>query len=438
MFGSQALETAIGFALIFFVIASAASAIVEVISRWLDKRSKDLDAAITGMFTADAPSEAAIQALNAFRMTSIYRTARLAAGRTVSKRMRNRHGPSYLSAKSFADAVTELISTHGMPVLDQCPPMKQRVTALVHEAGDDVLHLKAGLEAWFDETMERLQGAYKRWATAVLFVVGLGLAVIGNVSAVDLGDQLWRDPVTRQVAVDAAARDIAQHSTTAGTATTRIQQLPAVGLPIGWHDTNAWYSARSGLHERVVASHLLGWLLTAVLVMLGAPFWFDALSRLVSLRTAGPRPPASDQDSSSATSLRARGKPGSPAMSGELSRQLARLASGSTGPRTAPIPVPAPPGAPPPGARPGGPDAPPPHQPSFNQPLAPGSFPPPAPAPGTAPRYLPPPVPGPAPGVLPPPPPGTPPGDDPPPDPPPIYPPSAPKPGGSAPPTPPE
>lgn len=35
---------------------------------------------------------------------------------------------------------------------------------------------------------------------------------------------------------------------------------------------------------------LLGWLLTAFAVSLGAPYWFDALSRLISLRTAGIKP----------------------------------------------------------------------------------------------------------------------------------------------------
>jgi hypothetical protein len=39
--------------------------------------------------------------------------------------------------------------------------------------------------------------------------------------------------------------------------------------------------------------------------MLGAPFWFDALSRLVSLRATGAKPPTADHDPAAATSLRA-------------------------------------------------------------------------------------------------------------------------------------
>ena len=34
--------------------------------------------------------------------------------------------------------------------------------------------------------------------------------------------------------------------------------------------------------------HLFGWLLSIAAVSLGAPFWFDTLSRFVNLRGAGP------------------------------------------------------------------------------------------------------------------------------------------------------
>jgi hypothetical protein len=41
-----------------------------------------------------------------------------------------------------------------------------------------------------------------------------------------------------------------------------------------------------------VLLHLPGWLITAFAVSLGAPFWFDTLNRITSIRAAG-RPPES-------------------------------------------------------------------------------------------------------------------------------------------------
>ena len=44
-----------------------------------------------------------------------------------------------------------------------------------------------------------------------------------------------------------------------------------------------------------------GWLLNGLLVTLGAPFWFDLLTKVVSLRNNGPKPPTAQQDPTSAT-----------------------------------------------------------------------------------------------------------------------------------------
>jgi hypothetical protein len=51
MFGSQALETAIGLTLLFFVLATIASGLTETISRILRKRARDLETTIAQMLT---------------------------------------------------------------------------------------------------------------------------------------------------------------------------------------------------------------------------------------------------------------------------------------------------------------------------------------------------------------------------------------------------
>jgi hypothetical protein len=38
----------------------------------------------------------------------------------------------------------------------------------------------------------------------------------------------------------------------------------------------------------VALGHVVGWVLSIAAVSLGAPFWFDTLSRFVNLRGAGP------------------------------------------------------------------------------------------------------------------------------------------------------
>jgi hypothetical protein len=51
---------------------------------------------------------------------------------------------------------------------------------IVREARGELLGIKAGLEGWFDETMGRVEGSYKRWATLWVVLAGLVIAVSAN------------------------------------------------------------------------------------------------------------------------------------------------------------------------------------------------------------------------------------------------------------------
>jgi hypothetical protein len=76
--------------------------------------------------------------------------------------------------------------------------------------------------------------------------------------------------------------------------------LSAVHLPIGWTSAmlkSAWNKVRSFFDGDVVWSRLaelglllLGWLITAGCLSMGAPFWFNLLIQVVNVRRAGVKP----------------------------------------------------------------------------------------------------------------------------------------------------
>ena len=78
------------------------------------------------------------------------------------------------------------------------------------------------------------------------------------------------------------------------------QQLTDLKLPIGWvsNPPQADQDLRLGLPKwenkaevwDTLTYHLLGWLITAVAATLGAPFWFDMLNKIMSIRSAGRAP----------------------------------------------------------------------------------------------------------------------------------------------------
>ncbi|MDQ6716607.1 MAG: hypothetical protein M3Z83_10910, partial [Actinomycetota bacterium] len=245
MFGSQALDTAVGLVLMLLVLATAASSILELVNRLGHKRSRDLQRAVGTLLGGTGGSGAdATAALEAFRRTSVY-AASSSAGSAE---------PAHLSAKSFADATLELAARAGESAERVLPrQLNDRIATLLQEAGNDVLELRAGLERWFDEAMGRLSDAYKRQASFALGILGFVLAVATNASTPDVVARLWTAPVTRE-SVISAAQNVGQGrdaSALADVART-TDALAQLSIPVGWSGGTpggfGWWFG-----------HLLGW-----------------------------------------------------------------------------------------------------------------------------------------------------------------------------------
>ncbi len=86
-----------------------------------------------------------------------------------------------------------------------------------------------------------------------------------------------------------------------------LAKMEADELPIGFSclGQSSLESAPKAILERCVrnvkaktagnwGAKVLGWLITALAVTLGAPFWFELLSRLVNVRGSGPKPTRTD------------------------------------------------------------------------------------------------------------------------------------------------
>lgn len=91
-----------------------------------------------------------------------------------------------------------------------------------------------------------------------------------------------------------------------------LNRLKILGLPMGWNPpavptvfAEQCAATRRTRGDKAVSCTdphfgdvllmILGWMVTAVAASLGAPFWFDALSRLAKLRSAGGRPSDADE-----------------------------------------------------------------------------------------------------------------------------------------------
>jgi hypothetical protein len=296
------VEVVIGLSFMFFLLSIVASATNEAIAGIFKLRARSLEQGIKNLLTGKTnPSRDELDIV-----LELYDHA-LVNGYQKDTRDRPEdasktdfmNGPSYLSSRSFRNAlldVTDLLEATAVPTddplrveelrqavqtkIDTLPAhLKDSLTTIWRSVNKDVEEFREGVERWFDRGMERVSGWYKRRAQVILFVVGMVVAIAINASALTAADRLWKESGLRKGLV--AQVEHQQESTTGRQALTDLKDL---GFPIGWEEENRPDDVGGWLLA------LLGWLITALAVTLGAPFWFDALGKVSNLRAAGAKP----------------------------------------------------------------------------------------------------------------------------------------------------
>jgi hypothetical protein len=195
------------------------------------------------------------------------------------------------------------------------------LTSLLHSAQGDAVVFRQSVEQWYDDAMERVSGWYRRRVQKVLWVLAFVVAFAINADTLQIGKRLWVDPATRTALANQAQAAAATGPTgttgptgptgatgatgatgpTGSTGTeSPIKELRDLPVPLGWHlasgrdDPQGFPIYQKPSMIWALLSKLLGLTLTAVALSLGAPFWFDTLSKIARLRNSGAPPPASD------------------------------------------------------------------------------------------------------------------------------------------------
>lgn len=101
------------------------------------------------------------------------------------------------TAKRFADEVS---ASHARDALARLPnpDLKAALLTLLDEAQGDVRKLRTNVEAWFDHSMDRVQGWYKRKTVVIHLGIAAALAILMNIDALVVLRHLSADPALRQ------------------------------------------------------------------------------------------------------------------------------------------------------------------------------------------------------------------------------------------------
>jgi hypothetical protein len=167
------------------------------------------------------------------------------------------------------------------------PALSAALAKAVREPEARLETFRKAIEGYFDDTMARASGWYKRKVQFVVLILGVLLAIGLNVNTVEVASRLWKEPALRSAVASQATAAVtnAKKETTTPTpqqVADKIDAVKQLNLPVGWGKVNT----PTGFNGW--AGAIAGWLITIAAISLGAPFWFDLLSRLARLRGSGP------------------------------------------------------------------------------------------------------------------------------------------------------
>jgi hypothetical protein len=232
--------------------------------------------------------------------------------------------------------------------------LKQNLIALSQQAvteaqtlDEGVVQLQKQVEVWFDRSMERASGVYRRNAKGIAILIGFAIAIATNADTFHIVNRLSRDTILRNSIVQAADRVIEQTTPISAapisaapisaapisatpSSTTRTPApaidpqpsgLPSSGpnaavpsaassaaltanlqevknavntsiegllLPLGWNETNIQQQTLENADWRIPwLRSILGWLVTGIAISMGANFWYDLLGKVIRVRNTG-------------------------------------------------------------------------------------------------------------------------------------------------------
>jgi len=359
------LDIAIGLVTVFLVFSIVVSGINEWLAQLFARRGEFLRIGLQRLISDGAIYR---RVLHHPLVGSLYRE-RAAKGKP----------PSYIDPNSFAMAIADVLlararasqpdalaahprlSVDALRVALRTPalagsPVAYSLGPIIDRADNDLGAALKGIEAWFNSGMDRVSGWYKARTRLVLFWVGLVLAALCNVDAIEITGTLNRSPALRSSLVDtatgivetgkvgnvtvadlrdraptqeewqsmrpvlenmrnasatlpigyaclgaafAAPQTVAKLTGDAGAANTAPANAPAKDAAKEATPRTVWTACAEQMTRAATSGSaangllkLLGWILTAAAGTLGAGYWFGLLTKAINIRGTGPKPGA--------------------------------------------------------------------------------------------------------------------------------------------------
>jgi hypothetical protein len=321
MFGSTILDTVIGLILVFFVISTICSSMFTFISKRLNMRGRLLAGSLE-KWLGETVYEVVMNH-PMVRESTIYR-------KFGGQDLEYKYQPDWVDPKYFSQAFADLL-VKAKATSDPTKLLPAELSGTVQYFLDqldknvyqNVEELAEDIEKWFDGRMYNLTELFREYSRVWLAGIAIGVTLFFNLNTIAVSQALWQGPTLRAAVVEAAGSQVSigasdsnveintegiplgeegtedapspQASPEEERNPVQIfqEELNVLDLPVGWteQELDVFYLpsflAQTTDADRASMnwfSMVMGWILTVLAVMLGAPFWYTVLTNLVSIR----------------------------------------------------------------------------------------------------------------------------------------------------------
>ncbi len=309
MFGSNMIEVAVGLTFFYVLLALICSTINEWIVTLVKLRSKNLEKGIKALLQDPTHKELAQAVYDHPLITGLAKKG---------------YKPSYISSKNFTRVLLDVIKQTDPEKLEDGQEdfrknikrmkdgkLKKSLMLLADEAGDDIIQARRNIEIWYDDSMERISGWYKRRVRRVILAIAFVVTISMNADTFQIANTLYKNADLRKSVVsyvDQTSQQVSQQTESSDGISTLLHKVDAMQLPIGWNKASitpqmdvkqtgnqADSKPTFWAYLKLWLLKVMGLLFTTFAASQGAPFWFDVLNKLNSLRGSGGRPKTADE-----------------------------------------------------------------------------------------------------------------------------------------------
>ncbi|WP_017663228.1 hypothetical protein [Baaleninema simplex] len=224
--------------------------------------------------------------------------------------VRDKDSPAYQKFAQIIESLPDLPE----PVQRSLNALTSRIKTTKNNVEEEVQDLQAEIERWFDNSMARAKGVYRRNARGIAIAIGFLVAITTNADTLFMVDHLSKNSTLRET-VNEYAKTQAERQPSPDALKNNVRDaLNDLSLPLGWSENiqqqqippeKATMVAiprtnRSIPNPMPYLRRAFGWFISGVAISMGSAFWYDLLKKVINVKNTG------DQSSSDVQVQRSR------------------------------------------------------------------------------------------------------------------------------------